>query len=165
MRAPKMDVEELSAAIQAAFPVLEMPDEVELRFHPDGCWQCEALAQELVAVRGQAIDGDVIRNMHQEMSCLSAKGWAWALPYYLPYCLTAEAEHNVMETEFLVYSLSPAEPYKPEARQRLSLLNAQQIGCLIHFVEWLRVHPTWGEYCPDEIECAIAFLRELGPDV
>jgi hypothetical protein len=40
--------------------------------------------------------------MHQEMTCLSARGWSWALPHYLPFCLTPEAEYNRMETEFLI---------------------------------------------------------------
>lgn len=156
-----MDTPDLLAEIHAAFPPVEMPSEAELRYHAEGCFQCDYLASELASLRGKPIDGAVIRHMHQEMSCLSAKGWAWALPHYLPFCLTPEAEYNRMETDFLVYSLGPEEQYRQETRERMSLLNARQVKCLISFVEWLREHPHWGEFFPEEIEEASRFLHAL----
>lgn len=89
--------------------------------------------------RGHIVDGPVIRYMHQEMSCLSAKGWAWALPHYLPYCLTPEAEYNEMETEFLIYNFGCSDKYKDNMRTQLSCLTMRQLQCLILFNDdvWL----------------------------
>jgi hypothetical protein len=156
-----MKTDELLAEIQGAFPLVEMPSEVELRFHPEGCDHCSYLSGDIAELRGKTIDGAAIRRMHQEMSCLSAMGWAWALPHYLPFCLTAEAEYNQMETNFLVYNFAPEDQYKAETLQRLSLLSTDQVRCLIHFIEWLQVHPTWGDFFPEELSKALEFLRAL----
>lgn len=156
-----MNTDELLAEIRRAFPVLPMPTMRALQFHSDGCAQCEYLSEYLHERREQVVDGNVIRYMHQEMSCLSSKGWAWALPHYLPYCLTPEAEYNGMETEFLIYNFGCDDRYKEDMRTRLSDLTAPQIRCLIRFVEHLDVHPRWSEYCPDEIGRALDFVRGL----
>jgi len=157
----EMDSRTLIAEIHAAFPKVDMPSKVDLRFHHDGCYQCNYLSEYLDQRRDQNVDGAVIRYMHQEMSCLSAKGWAWALPHYLPFCLTAEAEHNQLETEFLIYNLGPREEFKEDQRARLSALNQSQIRCLALFLEWLRLHPKWSEYCPADIARAARFLGEI----
>jgi len=156
-----MNTNELLAEIQSVFPHVEMPINAELRFHPEGCLHCDYLAQDLEEMRGKPVDGNVIRHLHQEMSCLSAKGWAWALPHYLPFCLTPEAEYNQMETEFLVYNLGPDEKFRTETLQRLSLLSATQLSCLVHFIEWLQAHPKWSEYCPADLSKAREFLRGI----
>jgi hypothetical protein len=153
--------ESLLNEMKVAFPPTKMPSNQELRFHAKGCLQCEFLANDLDDFRGKTIDGAAIRHIHQEMSCLSAKGWAWVLPHYLPYCLTSEAEYNQMETEFLLYNLSPAKKFEADTRKRLSLLSQEQIKCLIHFVEWLQEHPHWSTYCPEEIKSAQEFLHAI----
>src|SRR5438552_11320798 len=156
-----MNAGDLLTEIRAAFPVVTMPAERDLRFHPDGCFQCDFLSEYLDAHRALTVDGPVIRYMHQEMSCLSAEGWAWALPHYLPYCLTPEAEYNRMETEFLIYNLGCADQYKGNMKSQLSGLTERQIRCLISFVEFLSEHPVWSEYCPDDIARALLFVRGL----
>ena len=156
-----MNTDELLEEIRVAFPVLPMPARQALQFHPDGCAQCEYLSEYLYERREQAVDGNVIRYMHQEMTCLSSKGWAWALPHYLPYCLTPEAEYNWMETEFLIYNLGCGDKYKDNMRAQLVDLTVLQIRCLIRFVEYLDVHPKWSAYCPDEIRRALNFVRGL----
>src|SRR4051794_18838210 len=122
-----MDTETLIGKIREVFPIVEMPTRTELRSHPDECPQCGYLAEHLDENRSRPIDGAMIRYVHQELSCLSAKGWAWMLPHYLPYCLTPEAESNQMETEFLLYNLAPEEQFAAEARVRLSLLTERQL--------------------------------------
>jgi len=92
---------------------------------------------------------------------LSAKGWSWALPHYLSYCLTPEAEYNKMETEFLIYNFGCADKYKVNMTAQLSGLTDRQLRCLILFIEFLSVHPRWSEYCPEEIARALVFLRSL----
>jgi hypothetical protein len=156
-----METNELLAEIRRAYPVVEMPKKRGLRFHAEGCVQCQYLSDYLDEHRGQPIDGEIIRYMHQEMSCLSAAGWAWALPHYLPFCLTPEAEYNQMETEFLIYGLGPRDEHKTEAKERLSALSDPQIDCLKSFLGWLSVHPKWSEYCPEDISRAERFLDEL----
>ncbi len=156
-----MDMEALLAEIRVAFPPQEMPSSVDLRFHPEGCIDCDFLAEDLEAFRGKPIDGAAIRCLHQELSSLSARGWAWALPYYLPFCLTPEAQYNQMEIEFLIYSLGPDEQFKADTLKRLSLLSSLQVRCLIQFVQWLKVHPFWSEYFPEELDKALKFLDEI----
>jgi hypothetical protein len=156
-----MNTGDLLTEIRAAFPLVAMPAQQDLRFHSDGCAQCGYLAEYLDERRGHIVDGPVIRYMHQEMSCLSAKGWAWALPHYLPYCLTPEAEYNKMETEFLIYNFGCSDEYKDNMRTQLSCFTMRQLQCLILFVEYLRGHPQWSEYCPEDIARALVFLRGL----
>ncbi len=156
-----MKTEELLVEILTVFPFREMPAGLELRFHRTGCPQCEYLSNDLEEFRGKTIGEVAIRQLHQEMSCLSAQGWAWILPHYLRFCLSKEADFSRMETEFLLYSLSPAEQFRDDTKIRLSLLNMEQISCLIHFVEWLEMHPHWSEYCMAEIQEAKTFLQVL----
>jgi hypothetical protein len=42
-----MDTDELLAEIRLAFPLVEMPSKRDLRFHPDGCLQCDFISQYL----------------------------------------------------------------------------------------------------------------------
>jgi hypothetical protein len=156
-----MTTEKLLAEISITFPPIDMPKNADLRFHRDGCYHCDYLAKELEQYRGKSVSGPVIRILHQEMSCLSAMGWAWALPHYLPFCFTPEAEYNQMETEFLLYSLAPTKKFEAEARIQLSALSRRQVKCLVHFVEWLKGHQRWGTYCPSEIETALDFLNGI----
>jgi hypothetical protein len=153
-----MNAEELLAEILEVFPPVEMPAGPELTFHAKGCHQCAYLAEDIENYRGKPIDGEAIRFLHQELSLLSAKAWRWIAPHYLSFCLTPEAEYNGMETEYLIYNLGPDERFREETLQRLSGLNKSQIGCLIHFMEWLASHPDWSEYCPENINKAIKFL-------
>jgi hypothetical protein len=156
-----MDTASLLAEIRRVFPPVPMPNLHDLRFHPAGCVQCQWLSEYLDENRGKPIDGPIIRYMHQELGCLSAKGWVWALPHYLPFCLTAEAAYNQMETEFLIYNLGPAEEYEAETRLRLSTLNSDQVGCLIRFLKWCEAHPHWSEYCPENISSALQFVGTI----
>ena len=145
--------------IESAFPFMEMPLDTDLLFHKKDCFECDDLLADIDQYRGKKITGNAIRVIHQEMSHLSAKTWQWVLPHYLRFCLTPEAEYNRMETEFLIYSLAPSLEFQAETWQRLSLLNKNQINCLIHFLEWCSNHQYWKEYCPDEIDRGINFLR------
>jgi uncharacterized protein DUF6714 len=151
--------DELLIEIRRVYPIREMPSKRDLRFHPDGCLQCEFISQYLDEHRGGTIDSAVIRYTNNEMTCLSAKGWSWVLPHYLPYCLTAEAEYNQTETEFLIYNLGPKEEFEKETRERLSDLSKPQITCLKHFLHWLSIHPHWSTYCPEDIARATQFLQ------
>ena len=151
----------LLAEIKDVFPPVAMPAKSRLCFHSLGCFHCDYLAKELEQCRGKPVNGSVIRLLHQEMSCLSAKGWAWALPHYLPFCLTPEAEYNQMETEFLIYNLAPGGKFEAETRDRLSSLSGQQLTCLVHFLDWLKNHPKWSTYCPSEIDQAHEFVSSI----
>ncbi len=81
------------------------------------------------------------------------------MPFYLRFCLTPEAEYNHMETEFLIYNLNPDLKFQRDTLQRLSLFTEVQVRCLIHFLEWCLTKQYWKEYCPDNINRAIEFLR------
>ncbi|MDM5178635.1 hypothetical protein PO883_15660 [Massilia sp. DJPM01] len=156
-----MTTEALLAEISIAFPPVKMPGKSDLRFHRDSCFHCDYLARDLETFRGKPVGAAVIWVLHRELSSLSAKGWAWALPHYLPFCLSPEAQDKRTETEFLLYSLAPVEKFEAETRVRLSALNGPQVTCLVHFVEWCKAHPHWGTYCPSEIEDALNFLKRM----
>jgi hypothetical protein len=153
------DTATLAQEIDEAFPFVDMPPIAELIARD--CTDCEYLAEELERYKGRDINGDAIRLVHQELSHLSAEGWRWILPHYLRFCLTAEAEYNRMETEFLIYNLGPDLEFQTDTTQRLSLLTTDQISCLIDFLAWCQNQEYWKEYCPDNINKAIGFLRTL----
>lgn len=147
--------------IGSAFPAIQMPTNAELSFHKGACPQCEYLRNDLEEYRGKEITGDLIRYLHGELSCLSTAGMKWILPHYLKFCLTPEAEYNQMETEFMIYHLGPALKFQEETMQQLSGLKQTQIDCIIHFLEWCAIHPRWSEYCGDDINRALNFVRTI----
>lgn len=152
---------DLLIEIASAFPPMEMPLKEELPFHARGCLECQWLQEELDWLRGKPINGDLIRLLHQELSCLSAKAWRWIAPHYIRYCLTTEADYNQMEIEFLVYALGPEERFQKDVVKRLSLLDSRQIRCFILFVEYLADHAFWSEYFPENIRKAAEFLGAI----
>lgn len=151
----------LLAEIETAFSVEEMPRTEELTIHPEGCGECKDLREDLEAARGEANTDAVIRLIHQDLQCLSDKALRWILPHYLRYCLSDKGQKSRMETEFLVYHLSPAGEFREEALKRLAFLREEQIECLLHFLDWCSAHPHWGEYFPEDLEKAKEFLREI----
>ncbi len=158
-----MDKSSILEEIEAAFPFVEMPSESELAFHLNGCRDCDDVREELEHYRGKEITGKAIRAAHRYLSTLSAKATRWILPHYLRFCFTAEAEYNRMETESLIYSLGPGPGAEvlEEKLQRLSMLNADQITCLIHFLEWCLGDEYWSQYCPEDIELGLSFLADV----
>lgn len=155
-----MKVEYLIKEINTVFPLVDKPSDAQLTFHETGCHECDYLVQDLSQFKDKTLPNNGIREIHQEMSCLSAKAWRWALPSYLNYCLSEDGAYSQMETEFLIYNLSPSEEFSEDAKVRLSALNKEQVQCLVNFLEWCKVHDYWREYCPDEIKSGIIFLSE-----
>ena len=147
--------------IESVFPLVEMPLGIDLAFHKHGCLECDELREDLEQYRDKEITGEAIRLIHQELSSLSAKAWRWVLPHYLRFCLTPEAKYNRMETEFFIYSLGPDLKFQQETLQRLSMLNKDQINCLVHFLEWCLNDEYWNEYYPEDINKAINFLSTI----
>jgi len=154
-----MNENELLKKIEEVFPFVEMPSGNELVFHDSNCICCNHLRKELEV--SKKITGDVIRSIHQDLYHLSAKSWNWILPYYIRYCLTAEAKHNQMETAFLIYNFSPALEFQADTLKKLSMLNNTQIMCLIYFLEWCLTFPHWKEFYIEDIKDAINFLRTM----
>lgn len=153
-----MNTEELAIKLDTDFPFVDKPQGSSISFHLDNCDQCLYLKNDLLSYTGREIPPEAIREIHQEMSNLSAKGWRWVLPSYLRYCLTDEAIYNRMETEFLIYNLAPEDKYKADTLKRLSGLNQNQINCLVEFLNWCKSQDHWVAYCAEEIEQGIKFL-------
>lgn len=151
----------LAGEIDRLLPLVNMPPADALVHHREGCPVCKDLAGDLEELRGRAIDGDAIRQLHQEMSHLSAEAWRWVLPYYLRYCLTPEAEYNSFETEFLIYSLSPLKEFEADTANRLALLSLDQVNLLRSFLIYLLTVEYWKSYCPLELHRGILFLEEI----
>jgi hypothetical protein len=147
--------------ITISFPQEEMPSKEKLCIHRDNCRTCADLRDDLDETRGKEITGDVFRIIHQELSCLSAKGWRWILPYYLRYCLSEEGQESQMETEFLIYQLSPSDEFKDDSIKRFAFLQQNQIECLLHFLDRCSAHPYWNEYFTEDLNKAKYFLCKL----
>ncbi len=156
-----MKTKYLKSEIEAEFTFVEKPKGMALSFHKDDCYHCRDLRNDLEEYVDKELPPEAIRHIHQEMSCLSSQGWRWALPSYLRYCLIDEAAYNEMETEFLIYNLSPKLTYQAETIKRLSALNKAQMQCMVHFLEWCQDHEHWGQYCSEEISSGIAFLSTI----
>ena len=156
-----MDTDALLREVKEVFPPVPKPPDIQISFHKVGCPDCQYLREDLREFSGPELPFEVLRDVHQEMTCLSAKGWRWVLPSYLTHCLTTESVYDDMETEFLIYNLGPELKYQKETLERLSLLNKAQVECLIHFLEWCSVHEHWSTYSPENIASAIAFMRTV----
>lgn len=158
MQAMNNNSENLSKEIDRVFPLIEMPSPEKISHHLRGCSTCEHLAADLENYKNKPIGADVIRELHQEMSHLSAEAWQWLLPYYLKYCLTPEANYSCFETEFLIYSLAPVKEFEADVTSRLCFLNTDQIRVVRDFMIYLSSIDHWRNYCPVEIGRGIAFL-------
>ena len=156
-----MKSETILDIVERSFTFVEKPKGRSISFHKNDCWQCDSLREDLLQYKGRELPVEAIRCLHQEMSCLSASGWRWVLPSFLRYCITKEAEESGMETEFLIYNLSPAPEYQDEARIRLSALNKEQINCLLSLMLWCKENEYWSTYYPNEIHNAIGFIQSL----
>jgi hypothetical protein len=157
-----MDTETLRTEVKRVFIPIKKPSGFAISFHKVGCAQCEYLRKDLEVYRDRLLPSEAIQYMHGEMSCLSAKGRRWVLPSYLDHCLTADSttDHD-QATKFLIYNLGPDLKYQKETMQRLSLLNLEQVTCLIHFLEWCAQHAFWSTYCLEDINKGLAFMRAL----
>jgi hypothetical protein len=151
----------LLAEIEAAFPREEMPAADELTISEEGWSECNNLRDDLDAIRGRPLTGETFRLVHQDLRCLSKKGLRWILPHYLRYCISAEGQYSRMETQFLIYNLSPKSSYREETLQRFKFLNIKQIECLCHFLDWCANHPHWREYLPADLQDAMGFMQLL----
>ncbi|MFZ6721720.1 DUF6714 family protein [Undibacterium sp. Ji49W] len=156
-----MDSKALFDEIELALPEVPMPINAELTFHKTDCLQCEYLRNELEENRDKEITGKLIRYLHMELSCLSSASWRWILPHYLKFSLTPEAVRNTFETQSIIFNLGPDPAFQADTKVRLSSLNQKQITCLVHFLEWLKNHTHWNEYCPEDIDGALKFMRSL----
>jgi hypothetical protein len=149
----------LLAEIEEAFPRVEMPKSKAIVEHAEGCIRCGMLAEDIESYRDKPLDQAFFRSIHQELSLLSASGWAWLLPHYLPYCLQPEVLAGGSEVEYFVYNMCPHESSEEGSLAHLSALKPQQLACAIHFLEFLQAHSHWAEYCPTEIEAGLRCLR------
>lgn len=156
-----MDSESLLEEIDTVFPYIPKPQGLELSFHKAGCFECEYLRKDFEKYREPYLPDEAIRYLYNDLSCLSSNGWLWVFPSYFRYCITKTSGYDDVETEFLIYALSPDLKYQKETIERLSCFSLPQLECLIHFLEWCGEHEHWSEYCSDEIEKGLGFLHSL----
>lgn len=153
------DKAHLLSEIEEVFPFVHKPSGLALSYHKVGCINCEMLRRDLEAYSKMELPKEVLRYLHNEMGCLSAKGWRWILPSCLRYCVSVDDTCDNLETEFLIYNPGPDLKFQKETMERLSDLNDLQVQCLIHFLEWCSVHPHWSEYCQEDIQRGLAFME------
>lgn len=144
--------------IDSVFPPLAMPPSHHLTVHDDDCDECEEIRKHLGWSRDNNEDmDDVIRYLHNRQRKLSPEATLWLLPFYLKYSLS-EMMSKWEEINYLVISLSPLPDDESETYFRLSLLNSDQVMCLIHFVEWVASNDNWQELHDDAVK-AKQFLQ------
>jgi hypothetical protein len=100
-----------------------------------------------------------VRSLFDEMSTLSAKATRWVLPSYLRIAVASSSPGDPF-VEFLVYNLGPRTEDRADTMNRLSLLNQDQITCLVTVLQHWNEDPRWA-YHTSDIDRAIAFLMEL----
>ena len=145
--------------IENVFPFVEKPKGIDLARHKDDCLHCKFALHDIEEYTEAVLPKAGLLKIFNEMSALSPQGWCWVLPSYLRHCIKITVFYDNMETEFLIYNLGPAEEFHAEAIERFSLLNKEQISCLIHFLEWAETHEYWSTYCPEEIQKGLEFLK------
>jgi len=155
-----MNSEVLIQEIEKAFPYIKKPQGLELSFHKDECPHCYYLRKEMEQY-DEAIPKEGLRWLHNELSCLSAKGMQWVLPSLLKYCVSTNGVSDGSETEFLIYHLSPKLEYQKDTIQQLSKLSKIQLDCLESFIKWCKNDEHWSRYCGNEIEHASNFLASV----
>jgi hypothetical protein len=115
-----MDTEALLKEIDNVFPGIAKPKGLDLTFHKVGCMQCQDLREDFFQYTDANLPPEAIRYLHQELSCLSAKGMLWVLPSYLKYCLSDAGRYSGMETEFLIYNFHTDLKYQKDTLKRFS---------------------------------------------
>ena len=153
-----MNSDDLKKEIEKFFPFVDKPRGIELSFHKDDCLHCKYLREELEQFEDRELDEDGIREIYSEMSCLSAKGWEWAFPSYLRFCLKQEPRLQANETEFLIYNLAPQPEYEKETSDRLSGFSKAQLRCLLEVVSWWQSSEYWSDYCGEDLARASKFI-------
>lgn len=160
-----MDTADVLAEVNRVFPYVEKQTGIDISFHKFDCGHCQYLREDLEEFVGIKLPSKALRTVYGEMSSLSADGWNWILPSYLRHCLSVENNYDDLETEFLIYNLGPDEKYIEETLLRLAVFNIEQVDCIVHFLEWCGCHKHWSEYCPENIEKALAFMRTVRSDL
>lgn len=147
--------------IDRAFPKIRKPEGTRVSVHETGCEWCRYLREDLESYTDGDLPDHIIRYLHGELSCLSNAGLQWVLRAYLRRCVTQDAYFDPIETEYLIYTLSPAEEFREETRGRFAGFSEAQLLCLSHFLDWCREHPHWSAYCPEEIATGTEFVASL----
>ena len=155
-----MDLADVLKTVEEAFPYIDKPARVQIPFHNDTCFHCEAILKMLDEHPGRELPATAIACLCDDMSALSAKGTQWVLPSYLRIALRSKDPHDRIP-EFLIYTLGQTEEYAQETRLQLALLNTSQLNCLLTVLLYWQGHPHWDEYCPQDLVNAITFIRNL----
>ena len=158
-----MNIENIREEIGNAFNFVAKPAHGAFLVRRDNRYDCQHVKEALDSYNEMELPPQALRHLHSDLSCLSPKGFRWALPSYLRYCVSDPAllyRDELVETEFLIYHLSHELEYQAEVTQQLSVLNSQQIDCLISFVDWCK-EGDWGEYYSDHLTKAHDFLVTL----
>ena len=156
-----MKAEDLEQELENVFPFTDKPKGIDLSFHQDNCLHCQFLRNDLEIYNDKRLNKEGIRELYNDMSCLSAKGWAWVFPSYLRLCLHQEASLFANETELLIYNLGPETECEEETKQRLSGFSHQQLQCILHFINWWQTNEHWSKYFASELERANSFISGL----
>lgn len=157
-----MELDDLLKLIENAFPYIDKPKLENIPAHNDSCLDYEFVLKKLDKYSGPTLPAEAISYLCDEMNTLSAEATQWVLPSYLRIAISTSAPHDRVP-EFLIYNLGPDGESEKETRQRLALLTTPQIDCLLSVLRYWQKHPHWGEYCPDDLCKAVAFLKSLNP--
>lgn len=154
---------QLSDSINQAFPNVDFPQMNDLvadsLVEQDNTSE---LAADLESWRTKMPDKNLLRQMHQELRMLSPAATRWIVPHYLRYALTEEAKYTRMEVSFFVLSLvSHSKVVDQQITTRMSLMNDEQIACVVNVLTHLHADPDWKEYMGEDFEDALSTLIRL----
>jgi hypothetical protein len=153
-----MDIEHLRVEIDTVFPFLAMPAREELVFPSPRFIESFEIQEDMEEFRGREFPRKGIRAIHRYLPVLSDKGTCWIFPYLLRFCLSEEAKENSrLETQSLIFSLSPDAEFQVDTLRRFALLSTTQLICLAHFLEWCLQDEYW-DMCSERIRSGIAFI-------
>ena len=155
-----MDSSELLRKIESLFPLIDKPARHEISTHNDDCMECRYVRKES-AKYDMEISTEGLRWFHNELSLFSGKGLVWVLTSLLRYCVSVDDTYDGVETEYLIYHLSPAKEYESNTISQLDAFSRDQIDCLISFICWCKNHQYWKDYCLEDIEKAEHFLKKI----
>ncbi len=155
-----MNTDDLLKEIDSVFPSFDMPSHSELALVSPRYIEADEICNSMEEFRGKSIETEAIRTIHSYLPILSSKGMRWILPWYLRFCLTDEGQkYSRKETWSLIDTLHPDERFLKYRLGQLSLLNRDQLLCLIHFLEWCLLDEFWFDSEPEHIQAGIEFLK------
>jgi hypothetical protein len=125
--------EEIFSYVEECFPFVERPDDQDLIIVDDENYVSRYILEHMSQYTEPRLPIDGVRYLHDELISLSAEGMRWLLPSLLRKAVLSDRYDSL--SEFFVHDLE-ADIEESCLKERYSLLNLNQIKCLIAVLEY-----------------------------